>query len=87
MAGYYVANEVAGVSRGMMIAIPAPEWNIFGEMSHVEFVAEPVRIASYAPLSKYRQHPRGPKKPAPKTGYDKKRPHVSTVRLIRARVG
>lgn len=85
ISGYYLADELAGVYRGMMIALPAQEWRIFGEMSTAEFVAELIRIASAATLSRYRKHPRGPKKPCPKKVYDKKTPHVSTARLIRAR--
>ncbi len=84
VSGYYWSDELAGVSRGMMSAIPESEWHIFGEMSTAEFVAELIRIASTATLSRYRKHPRGPKKPAPKKVYDPKRPHVSTARLIRA---
>jgi hypothetical protein len=85
ISGYYLADELAGVYRGMMIALPDQEWRIFGEMSPAEFVAELLRFASAATLSRYRKHPRGPKKPGPKKSYDQKTPHVSTARLIRAR--
>ncbi len=85
VSGYYLTDEVSGTYRGMMIALPDDEWQIFGDMSTPAFVAELVRIASYATLSKYRKHPRGPKKPSPKKIYDKKTPHVSTARLLHAR--
>jgi hypothetical protein len=42
-------------------------------------VAEKVRLERYAKST------RGPKKPMPKRKYDKKHPHVSTVRLLDAR--
>jgi len=87
ISGYYLANEVAGVSLGMMIALPDEEWRIFGEMSSAAFVAELVRIATAARLSKYRKHPRGPKKTSPKKVYDTRTPHVSTARLLLARAG
>ncbi len=70
----------------MIIALSEPQWRIVGEMSTTGFVAELVRIAA-ATLSRYRNHPRGPKKTCPKKVYDKTTPHVSTARLIRARAG
>jgi len=87
ISGYYLTDEIGGVYRGMMIALPDPEWHMFREMSTDEFVAELVRIASHATLSRYRKHPRGPKKPSPKKVYDKRTPHVSTARLLLARAG
>lgn len=36
---YYIANELATTYQGMMIAIPDPEWAIFGTMSLPEMVA------------------------------------------------
>ncbi len=71
VSGYYLADELAGVSRGMLIALPEEEWRPFRTMSTAEFVAELVRIASHATLSRYRKHPRRPKKPSPKKVYDK----------------
>ncbi len=87
VSGYYLADELSGVYRGMMIALPDPEWRLFREMSTDEFVAELARIASYATLSRYRKHPRGPKKSSPKKVYDPHTPHVSTARLLLARAG
>ena len=87
VSGYYLADELAGVSRGMLIALPEKEWRPFRTMSTAEFVAELVRIASHATLSRYRKHPRRPKKPAPKKVYDKQTPHVSTARLLREKAG
>jgi hypothetical protein len=87
VSGYYLADELAGVSRGMLIALPEEEWCPFRAMSTAEFVAELVRIASHATLSRYRKHPRCPKKPAPKKVSDKQTPHVSTARLLREKAG
>ncbi len=33
LSGYYVADEICGTYRGMMIAIPEEEWSVFAEMS------------------------------------------------------
>jgi IS4 transposase len=87
VSGYYLADELAGVSRGMLIALPEEEWSAFRTMTTAEFVAELVRIASQATLSRYRKHPRRPKKPSPKKVYDKQTPHVSTARLLREKAG
>ena len=83
VSGYYLADELAGVSRGMLIALPDEEWRPFRTMSTAEFVAELVRIASHATLSRYRKHPRRPKKPSPQKVHDPKTPHVATARLLR----
>jgi len=87
VSGYYLADELAGVSRGMLIALPDEEWRPFRTMTTAEFVAELVRIASHATLARYRKHPRRPKKPVPKKVYDKQTPHVSTARLLREKAG
>jgi Transposase DDE domain len=83
VSGYYLADELAGVSRGMLIALPGEEWRPFRTMTTAEFVIELVRIASHATLARYRKHPRRPKKPAPQKVSDKQIPHVSTARLLR----
>jgi len=37
MSAYYMADEMGGVYRGMMIAIPEPHWRVFAQMSAQEF--------------------------------------------------
>jgi len=86
VSGYYLVDEMSGTYRGMMIAIPDDDWTIFGEMTTTAFVNELKRLASHVTLSKFRKHARGRKKPAPKKVYDAKTPHVSTARLLHARV-
>jgi IS4 transposase len=39
VSAYYLADEIAGVYRGMMIAIPAPQWEPFRALSVTEFTA------------------------------------------------
>jgi len=87
VSGYYLADELSGVSRGMLIALPAEEWRPFRTMTTAEFVAELARIASHAILSRYRTPPRRPKKPSPTKIYDTHPPHVSTARLLREKAG
>lgn len=85
VSGYYISNELSGTYLGMMIAIPPEEWKIFHQLSHSEMIMFLKRLAGNAKLSKYKKHPRGPKKPAPKRVSDPKTPHVSTARLIAGR--
>jgi len=50
---------------GMMVAIPAPHWAVFQTMAPA-VLAEVLReLAASVRLSKYRKHPRGPKKKPP----------------------
>jgi hypothetical protein len=85
LSGYYLANEIAEVSRGMMIAIPAEEWQIFVHMTPAQTVAVLQDLARKVRLRAFRKHPRGPKKPPPKRPWNPKQPHVSTEKLLRQR--
>ena len=83
VSGSDLAEEVAGTTRGMRIAIPEDEWVVFHDLSHsamgrlLQYLARRVR------LSEYRKQPREPKKPKPKkvSGYEKK--HLSTAKLLK----
>lgn len=79
---YYLTDEIKYVYRGMMIAIPADEWEQFREMSVAQLAAVLKELANKAKLSTYQRHPRGPKKPRPERIHCKNKPHVSTARLI-----
>lgn len=79
---YYIANEIAEVQRGMMIAIPAQEWSIFSEFSVCEMVTLLKELAAKVRLRAFRKHPRGPKKPRTRKKSDPKKPHVSTAKLL-----
>ena len=84
VSGYYVADEVRGTFRGMMIAIPEPHWDVFRTMTAVQLAATLLALAARVRLSAFRRHPRGPKKPVtPRTRYVT-HTHVSTARLLAA---
>ena len=68
-----------------MIAVPHDEWLVFGQYNQKELVGFLKHLAKNTNLSKFKKHPRGPKKPAVKRKSDKKHPHVSTARLLAAR--
>ncbi|MEH2080368.1 MAG: transposase [Nostoc sp.] len=79
---YYLADEIKGTYRGMMIAIPPEEWRVFHNITFIELSQFLKHLASLAELRAFRRHPRGPKKPQPKRTYLKNRPHVSTYKIL-----
>jgi Transposase DDE domain len=85
VSAYYLADEIAGVYRGMMIAIPAPHWQQFRTLSVQQFAAALRELAGKVDLARLQKARSGPKKPRPKRRYSKKRPHVSTFRILQAR--
>lgn len=85
VSGYYLALEIRQTYDGMMVAIPAPQWKIFNEMSAEEFAAFLREVAGRVKLSRYKKHSRGPKKPPPEKAKYKNGGHVSTAKLIAGR--
>jgi hypothetical protein len=85
VSGYYLADEISGTYRGMMIAVPANEWTLFARMTTLEFVEVLKELSSNVKLSAFRKHPRGPKKPAAKRIASKNSPHVSTAKILAMR--
>src|SRR5262252_4804290 len=65
VSGYYLALEISRTYDGMMIAIPAPHWALFRDLSDQEFAGALRELASSVDLAKYQKHPRGPKKKPP----------------------
>jgi IS4 transposase len=85
VSGYYLADEIAGTYRGMMIAIAEEHWTVFAGLT-AEQLAEVMReLADKVRLSAFQRHRRGPKKPPVKRRYSKKHPHVSTAQLLEKR--
>jgi hypothetical protein len=85
VSGYYLADEVSGTYRGMMIAIPEDEWVVFRDLSPVELGQVLQDLARYLRLPEYRKQPRGPKKPQPKRRIVGQQNHVSTAKLLKVR--
>lgn len=82
VSGYYMALEWAMVYAGMMIALPATEWEVFGRMSPQELAGYLRDWAGRIDLARIKKAP--PRKPTKnKTRRVKdKSPHVSTARLL-----
>jgi IS4 transposase len=84
---YYLAAEVAGTHRGMMIAIPEDEWAVFHGLTAAAFGRILLDLAAGVRLSAYRKQVRGPKRPQPKRESGAKIKHVSTAKLLEKRKG
>jgi IS4 transposase len=85
VSSYYLALEIGRTYDGMMIAIPAPHWALFRELSAQAFADALRELSSSVNLSKYQKHPRGPKKKPPeRTAYQNGK-HVSTAKLLAQR--
>src|SRR3954462_2986553 len=82
---YYLANEIARMYGGMMVAIPEAHWQVFATLTAGELGQVLKDLAQRVRLEKLQKHPRGPKKPVTKKPKNKKQPHVSTARLLEKR--
>jgi Transposase DDE domain len=84
VSGYYMAMEWSGVYLGMMIAVPASEWTVFGTMSTGELAKYLREWAAKINLLKIKKAP--PRKPTKKKSprIEDKSPHLSTARLLEA---
>jgi IS4 transposase len=83
---YYLADEISGVYRGMMIAIPAPRWRkTFGELAPEAFVQTILTIAKKVDVVKFLAHPPPRKTSPPKRASGHRGNHVSTQKLLQER--
>jgi len=81
---YYIAQEIATATTGMLIIVPLTEWTLFAQANSAELASMLLNIAAFANLKKYKKNPRGPKKaPLEKTQFPGQ-PHVSTAKLLEA---
>jgi hypothetical protein len=84
---YYIANEIATTYKGMMIAIPELEWDVFYAMPTAELATILLGLAARVNLKAFRKTPRGPKKPRSKRAGAPNQRHVSTAKLLINRKG
>jgi hypothetical protein len=84
VSSYYLADEVAGTWRGMMIMLEGEFWeDQFARRTPSQMAQFLLGCARQARLAAFRKHPRGPKKKPPPTKQG--RPHVSTQRILSER--
>ena len=79
---YYIANEIATTYHGMMIAIPAPEWDVFYAMSPADLAVILLDLAHKVCLQAMRKSPRRPQKPRPQGKKPVRKGHVATAKLL-----
>ncbi|MEL6231132.1 MAG: transposase [Cyanobacteria bacterium J06627_3] len=83
VSDFYVVDELQGVYRGMMIAIPPEHWQSFQELSLIAMAAQLKALANQVNLKQFRKQPRKPKTKKKKPLVrDPKKPHVATARLL-----
>lgn len=82
VSSYYLADEIRGIYRGMMIAIPPEEWRVFHNMTFIELSQILKHLTGFAKLRAFRRHPRDPKIAQPKRTYLLNLPHVSTAKIL-----
>ena len=85
VSGYYLALEIQQTHAGMMVAIPAPHWQVFRDLSAAALARLLRQIAGQVSLPRYRKTPRGPKKPPPKRRSYRNGEHISTAKVIAER--
>jgi IS4 transposase len=84
VSSYHLGNEVASVSEGLAIAVPAPTWQRLAALSAEDFAAWVRGVVAGIDWRTYRKSPRGPKKP---TAVQRTRrgAHRSTARVLEER--
>ena len=82
LSNFYLVDEIQGTYRGMMIAIPNSEWEIFQTFSTEKIVQFLQKLSIGVNLKRFLKATRGTKKPKVPIIYDRKKSHVSTNRLL-----
>ena len=84
VSSYYLADEIRGTYRGMMIAIPPPEWQVFDQMNLIDLTKVLRNLATKVNLAVFLSHPRSTKKTKKwvKKTRPTKKPHVSTAKIL-----
>ena len=81
---YYVANEIATTSTGMMSAIPEAEWSVFSTMSLSELAKTLIDLAQHVRLDAFRKSPVPARKSRVTPARVPKKGHVATARLLKS---
>ena len=80
---YAMTDEVSATYRGMMIAIPAVEWEGFSHLTMAEFAGVLLEMAAAVRLRSFLKRKQSVKKKTTKSPCNKKRPHVATARVLK----
>jgi Transposase DDE domain len=82
LSDFYLVDELQGTYRGMMIAIPPSEWEVFQTFSREKMAQLLQQLSTGVNLKQFLKAIRGAKKPKVPVIYDSKQGHVSTTRLL-----
>jgi hypothetical protein len=83
---YKLGDEIAGVYRGMMIAIPARHWrHEFATQSNHEFAKQILAMANRVTITKFFANPKSQQKPPHKKISGHRGNHVSTIKILQQR--
>lgn len=83
LSDFYVVEELQGVYRGMMIAIPPEQWHDFRHLSLDSLALRLQELARRVNLKLFTKQPRKKTKTKkPPLQRDPKKPHVSTAKLL-----
>ena len=83
---YYMADEIAGTYRGMMIAVGEKYWTKqFASLTAAQMARTLIAMAQRIRLARYAKNPWRPKKKPDKIMNKKNRGHVSTARILAKR--
>lgn len=84
VSSYYLADEIRGTYRGMMIAIAPPEWQVFNQINLINLTQILKHLATKVNLAVFLSHPRSTKKTKKwvKKTRPTKKPHVSTAKIL-----
>jgi hypothetical protein len=84
LSAYYVADELSGMHRGMMVAVPDEEWHFFRSFTPAQLAALLVQLAANVDLRRFGKKRCGPRGPRLARLRYRNKQHVSTFRLLAA---
>ena len=86
LSTYYMADEIAGTYRGMMIAIPPTYWHEkYANLSTKKVAQLLLRLAKKVDPTRYAKNKWKPKKKTKDKMSKKRRQHVSTAKILQKR--
>jgi hypothetical protein len=85
LSKYYMALEIEKASDGMMAILEDNDFDYLKQLTIEDFCTELRTVASHVDPEKYRKNVRGPKKPVKKKPLNKRKPHISTAKVLAQR--
>jgi hypothetical protein len=85
LSAYYMTGEIRETYEGMMVAIPATQWAVFGSLSEKQLAQLLRELAGKMVLARFTKHPRGPKKKPPPRRHYRNGEHIATSKVLAAR--